>query len=55
MGNPIWERWKAHYKALGIDVKTLTRDGIVDESKFNDKRILLILKDSNNYGGHHQK
>jgi len=51
----IWQRWKAHYKTLGIDEKEITKDGIIDESKFNNKRVLFILKDSNKFGGHHLK
>ena len=48
----LWARWSQHYRNLGHDPKRITQDGILHPEKFNsDRRVLFILKDSNNFPG----
>jgi len=49
----IWQDWEQHYSQYGIDPKSITRDGIINMEKYRSakKRILFVLKDSNDFGG----
>jgi len=48
----LWERWEAHYDALGITGRPC-RDGIVDERVFAEQtqRVLFVMKDTNQADG----
>lgn len=52
MDTTILEKYKAHYLNLGLDFSEFTQDGILNSSEFEKapKRLLFLLKDSNNFG-----
>jgi hypothetical protein len=51
--NDLWERWKDHYRALGLDPSRICKDGIADEEAFNaaKNRVVFVLKESNDWPG----
>jgi len=46
----IWRKWTEHYISLGLDPKTLCKDGIIDSYTLKPK-ILFILKEVNQFPG----
>lgn len=49
----IWEKWKEHYKSLGIDPANICKDGIIDEHVYDkaEPRILFMMKEVNRFPG----
>ncbi len=53
MNTDILKKYRAHYKVLGFDNADFTEDGILNDTEFENapKRLLFLLKDSNDFGG----
>ncbi len=50
----LWERWRKHYKKLGVDPKAICEDGILNEKKYGEagrtgERIVFVLKETDRY------
>jgi len=49
--NELFEKWKKHYVEYGIDQKSFTKDGIINEDEYESapKKVLFIIRETNDF------